>query len=185
MKIAIITPTISSRSEVLEECKKSVKNQIVNVSFEHFIGIDKLKLGCGAVRNAIEDSLLEEYDWLSFIDDDDLMLPGHLQTLVNACERRDIIYSDVETVGWEKSWTSRYFDLKDLQERNYIPVTVLIRRSVFKRAGGFRHVFAEDWDLWKRCAEFGARFQYVPKVTWLYRRIANSKSMLEYNQIVF
>ena len=183
MKIAVITPTIPSRSQLLIECQQSVRNQVTNIPILHSIGEDTEKIGCGQLRNKLISTLDPSYDWISFLDDDDLMLPNHLNLLSQQCETSDIIYSDCETINWDKTWITKPFNLYDLLQRNYIPVTVLMRRSMFEKVNGFAEVFAEDWDLWKRCGKIGARFTYVPQITWQYRRIGNS--MLTTGQISF
>ncbi len=170
-KIAVITPTIPRRSSLLEECRESVREQNVGVPFEHFVGEDTHGAGCATFRNGIVWGLASDFDWLAFLDDDDTMLPDHLRLLFAASENADIVYSDCETVGWKKSWESSPFNSGKLFIRNFIPVTVLMRRSLFDSLGGFRSVFAEDWDLWKRSWLADARFAFVPEVTWLYRRI--------------
>jgi glycosyltransferase involved in cell wall biosynthesis len=185
MKIAVITPTIENRKDLLEECMVSVQNQTINSHVNQFVKTDYYGRGCGTIRNELVNYIEPNFDWLAFLDDDDVMLPNHLELLANEADSADVIYSDVETVGWQKSWISRPFNLEEIKIRNYIPVTVLIRRSVFEQFGGFKRVFAEDWDLWKRLGSAGIRFSYVPKVTWQYRRIANRPSMLESNKISF
>ena len=173
MKIAVITPTIASRSSFLKECVQSVLNQTTNIPILHLVGEDINKVGCGIMRNQLVSFADPSYDWIAFLDDDDLMLPQHLELLSQHCDTADIIYSDCETIGWEKSWNTIPFNREIMQQRNYIPVTVLMRRSLFESMGGFAYIFAEDWDLWKRCSSF-ARFTFVPQVTWQYRRIGES-----------
>jgi glycosyltransferase involved in cell wall biosynthesis len=183
MKIAVITPTISSRSKLLSECKQSVRNQTTNIYIFHSYGEDTDRVGCGQMRNKLISQLDSSYDWIAFLDDDDVMLSNHLELLSQYCDTADIIYSDCETVGWFKSWETSAFNKDRLFQRNYIPVTVLMRRSTFESMNGFAHIFAEDWDLWKRCSIAGARFAFVPQVTWQYRRFG--ESMLTTGQITF
>jgi hypothetical protein len=183
MKIAVIIPTIASRAHLLAECHRSVLSQKTKIPFAHSYELDTNRIGCGQMRNKLVASLDPSYDWISFLDDDDVMLPNHLEALSSQCENADIIYSDCETVGWAKSWVTTPFDAEKLFQRNFIPVTVLMRRSLFEEAKGFAHVFAEDWDLWRRCYKMRARFAFVPRVTWQYRRIG--ESMLTTGQITF
>lgn len=178
MKIAVITPTLREREVLLAECKESVRQQDIKEPVEHYVGVDDDRLGCGITRNRLVAGLNSSFDWLAFLDDDDLFLPNHLRILSEARETADIIYSDCETVGWKKTWVTRAFDYQALLERNYISATVLMRREVFEKVGGFRRCFAEDWDLWKRCAQAGMRFCYIPQVTWLYRQVEGFNRML-------
>lgn len=42
--------------------------------------------------------------------------------------------------------------------------TALVRREIFERAGGYRDGGPEDYDLWMRLWEAGARFEKIPRV---------------------
>ena len=178
MKIAVITPTIIGRESLLTECIGSVKSQDTGGDFCHFIGVDYDGIGCGQTRNRIVAEVPSEFDWLAFLDDDDILLPHHLRMLSMVSDSSDIIYSDCRTEGWEKTWESGPLHLEKLWRRNYIPVTVFMRRRVFEAVHGFSKVFAEDWDLWKRLSIRGYRFTYVPEVTWVYRQVQGHSRML-------
>lgn len=171
MKIAVITPTLCDRSDLLEECKKSVRLQTAPFPVFHAVAIDTRRRGSGNMRNRIVYNLSPDYDWLAFVDDDDILLPDHLRLLAEASQNADIIYSETQTVGFSWPLVIGPFNRERLFRENFIPVTVLMRRSVFEKAGGFRNCWVEDHDLWKRCAELGARFAYVPQVTWQYRQL--------------
>jgi hypothetical protein len=57
-----------------------------------------------------------------------------------------------------------------LYEHGIFPLTVLARRQAVLGAGGFHADDKyEDWSLWNRMADQGARFVVVPKETWTYR----------------
>lgn len=184
MKIAVITSTLSERADLLQECRISVLNQTADCPIKHFVKIDENRAGSATVRNEVIKNLDASFDWLAFLDDDDLLLPDHFKILVDKAAFSDIIYSDCQTVGWDKTWVTKDFNLEEIKIRNYIPITALIRRSVFEKVGCFRSIFPDDWDLWKRCGEAKARFVYVPKVTWQYRRIANRQTMLTTGRII-
>jgi glycosyltransferase involved in cell wall biosynthesis len=171
MKIAVVTPTLPGRESLLNECRESVKNQVVSVPVFHAVGVDYNKEGSALTRNKIVKGLPSEYDWIAFLDDDDLFLPEHLQTLLNEAGDADVIYPSLQTVGF--TWANyfvRDFDPDRLRRENFIPVTVLMRRSLFDRVGGFKNCWVEDHDLWVRCLDAGARFKFVPKATWQYRQ---------------
>src|SRR3546814_8644512 len=58
------------------------------------------------------------------------------------------------------------FDPAALQANNFIPVTALVRTSLFVAVGGFPqplseawpHADCEDWGLWQRLLALGAKF---------------------------
>lgn len=176
-KIAVITPTVPSRSALLEECKASVKAQTWDGEVTHAIGIDETGEGAAATRNKIVQGLAPDISWIAFCDDDDKLHPEHLATLVNASGDADIIYSDCQAEGFTKTWQTRDFNYDEVKSANYIPVTVLMRRSVFDKIGGFdlNHYPGEDQWMFLNAASAGARFKYVPQVTWTYHKSAQHR----------
>jgi glycosyltransferase involved in cell wall biosynthesis len=164
--ITVLTPTLSDRYLMLEECKQSVQNQTLK-PFEHLIKMDTLRNGEAAMRNNLLQAAKTE--WVAFLDDDDLFLPYHLEMLWNARHEGDVIYSDCRVEGMEKHWQVKDFNLENIKEKNYISITVLARREALLITGGFRPVSYPDWDMWIRLGEKGIRFKFVPMVTWVYR----------------
>ena len=103
---------------------------------------------------------LAQGDWLAFCDDDDTWLPGRLERQWNV-ERDDValVFADALRSDGTREWTGRgpaegsVFD--QLLLDNWIPTsTVILRREVFRRVGGFETRFcpAEDYRLWLRVA---------------------------------
>jgi glycosyltransferase involved in cell wall biosynthesis len=177
--ITVITPTIEGREKLLEEAIQSVKNQTLPAV--HLFGLDYRHMGVAAMRNQLIDQARTE--WVAFLDDDDVMYPNHLEVLAKECEEADVVYSDCDLVTvrdgkveqyLDKPWKTRPFVLEEIKHRNYIPVTALVRRT-WMIAKPFRPVpTAADWDLWIQLGEAGARFKYVPEITWMYRRHAGN-----------
>ncbi len=117
-----------------------------------------------------------------FLDDDDWLLPGHLDKLVAALrERTDLVaaYSDVEAVSGARSDLQRTvhvfdsdFDPAALQLQNYLPIhAVLFRTEAVRSAPPVRFDTAlalfEDWDFWLQLAAKGP-FQRVHGVSAVY-----------------
>jgi hypothetical protein len=171
-KVAVITPTVLDRHLLLQECKDSVSAQTWGGSVYHAIGEDTKKEGAAITRNRIVRNVDSEYEWLAFVDDDDIIYPNHLSTLIEGSEDADIIYSDCEEEGFIKTWKTREFNYAEVKAENYIPVTVLMRRSVFDKIGGFPldHFPGEDQWMFLNAASAGAKFKYIPKTTWMYRK---------------
>jgi hypothetical protein len=170
-KVAVITPSLPSRKELLSECKESVLKQDWNGEIYHVVGVDKDGKGPSQVRNELISSLGPEYEWIAFVDDDDKLLPNHISTLVDNSSEADIVYSDCFEDGFTKTWRTRAFNYDAIKSDNYIPITVLMRREVFEKVGGFStEPPGEDQWLFLNAASAGARFKYVPKETWVYRK---------------
>lgn len=151
---------------MLGEAVASVLGQSL-LPYEYKVMTDQKHIGEAAMRNKLLEAASTE--WVAFLDDDDLMLPWHLEVLWNSRDGADIIHSDCLVEGLEKHWQPRPYNLEEIRKKNYISITVLAKRSTLLNAGGFRPVRYPDWDMWVRLGEAGARFAFVPKTTWIYR----------------
>lgn len=164
--VSVLTPTLGSRAELLTECRASVAAQTVRV--EHLVEVDSGREGPQAIRNRLATS--SGSDWLLPLDDDDLLDPDCVETLLAYAEGADVVYPFCRVEGRDdffivnKLWCERSLFLQP-----FIPVTALVRRDFFVMLGGYRNVPLEDYDFWKRAALHGGRFVCVPEVLWSYR----------------
>lgn len=125
-------------------------------------------------------------DYINFLDDDDLLYPCHVETMVQALEGRDAVaYAGWETVrtDWVSLEPLKYretakrmrflppFDKFSLWVSNFITIqSAMFHRSCYEQLGGFDpelNAF-EDWELWCRYSTRGD-FLFVPEVTSLVR----------------
>jgi hypothetical protein len=193
MSIAVLTPSLPGRDDMLAEAMESVRRQTLRPSV-HAIGIDYDLVGIGKMLNMLAAST--EAEWLARLDDDDLFLPNHLEVLASAAGEADVVYTwcevrarpangaspPVPAVLGPNGWIpNQDFDADLLRARNYIPATTLIRRSLWRELDGWRlpgwgvaetpnePEYAEDWEFWLRALDAGARFVCIPEVTWVYR----------------
>ena len=136
---------------------------------------------------------LAKGELVGFLDDDDLLLPDHIQVLVRhlcANSLADGAYScawEVPTevvslkplnyIEGQRRLFGENFALKDLWNYNYFPIqAVLFRAELFAKHGGLDEKLdcLEDWDLWLRyTAE--KNFIYVNQPTSLFRIPADDK----------
>lgn len=182
MNIAVVTPSLPARSKMLGEAIESVKSQTLQPKC-HLVAMG---LGRSIARNAMVDAAYFRLGctWLAFLDDDDLLLPNHLELLASAADSQtDLVYSRCEVqaeagVGhpdissWRRPWSP-----SDIMVANWIPVTVLMRASTFLDLGGFEPTTEprEDWDLWQRLAKIDGAVNCVDEVTWIYRFHGNGQ----------
>ena len=112
-------------------------------------------------------------EWLVFLDADDVLLPGGLESLLVEGERSkaDVVYGAVrenrgrgmeirfhEGAAGPPPWPARALFWKNLIPA---PGAVLVRRSLFDRVGGFsKDQPSDDRNFWLRCGVFGT-FQAV------------------------
>ena len=118
--------------------------------------------------------------WIAYLDDDDVFLPEHLDTLVSAVRRHGVraAYSDAArelrrvVAGEEVVLTTDVpysvdYEPDRLRHENFIPIiSVLHERSCLDEVGLFDTSFSalEDWELFLRLAAV-TDFVHVPQVT--------------------
>jgi GT2 family glycosyltransferase len=135
--------------------------------------------------------------YAGFLDDDDLLLPNHVETLVAVLEKRGDIaaaYGNALEVptrtvslrplvyeeGTARLFQGHPFSLAALWNYNYVSIqSVLFRRSLFERLGGLEEKLdcLEDWDLWLRYSA-ETDFAYADAVTSLFR-VPDNQEVLE------
>lgn len=137
--------------------------------------------GSAAIRTrALADV---ETEWVAFLDSDDELDADHLLMLVGQqrMTNADVVYPWFKVVGGEDPWPDwfgREFDAEALRRRDFmIPVTVLARTELVRAAGGFQADLSiappaqcDEWGLWLRMLDLGARFVHVPHRTWTWHR---------------
>jgi hypothetical protein len=163
--VTVITASLPSRSSVLADAVASVAAQTAPCA--HLIAVDASSTVAEA-RNRLVAAATTE--WVAFLDDDDLLDPDHLDTLLEHAGDADVVipYCRFDGPPLPEKFCNRPYDRRALRQHGIFPITVLARRQAVLDAGGFGGRW-EDWDLWNRMADAGARFVTVPKATWTYR----------------
>lgn len=198
--VTVCVPTIPARRDKLARAVRSVADQQVgtDVTVAVSVALDEVGDGAAVTRNRAWHEANTE--WVAFLDDDDELRPNH----VERCLRRaletdadlvypwfnihddagnDISHQDPLRAPVDGCYVSPYgidFDASlrhELMTRNnFIPVTVLVRRSLLEAVGGFPvpqteewpETCCEDWGLWRRLLNAGARFEHLPRRTWVW-----------------
>jgi LmbE family N-acetylglucosaminyl deacetylase/glycosyltransferase involved in cell wall biosynthesis len=123
--------------------------------------------------------------YINFLDDDDILYPDHVKTLVRCLETGGgkIAYTNVLSVHFEgpperpQSRTRQVlnhdiaFDLDRLLFQNYLPLMgVMFHRDILPKVGVFDTELDlfEDWDFWIRASRLFP-FHHIDKVTAEYR----------------
>lgn len=165
----MLTATLPSRSSLLDECAASVAAQTVPVT--HLVGVDEAREGPSAIRNRL--AAASDADWYLPLDDDDLLNPDCVETLLAASRDADVVvpWCRVQDHAPMEPWTpNRLFRPETMLTYNFVPVTALVRAQLWRDLGGMPDGQTEDWRFWKRAISEGARFRVVPEVLWTYRR---------------
>jgi len=130
--------------------------------------------------------------YIGFLDDDDLLLADHVETMVTELEchpgddlayaigiaARTLVTSSEPLAYRIISHEVQYaqpFSMPVLCHRNYIPIqAALFRRVLYDTHGGFDLGLEnlEDWNLWTRFATT-TNFRFVEKATSIYRAPAS------------
>lgn len=164
MGLTLVTVTQPKRRNLLLEMMATVAEQTVLpdahvIVWDHGDGFE------ASINRAVG---MVETDYYCLVDDDDLLMPDHVETL-KANLSADIVWTWVEVRGRDWNPNSGYVPGL-LQKHNYIPSNHAFRTELFCELGGYRKVASwADHDLLKRAEQVGATFLNVPKVTWVYR----------------
>jgi GT2 family glycosyltransferase len=144
-------------------------------------------LGAGGPRAIAVDASAGRL--LALLDVDDVWLPDHLAVMEAAHRDNPGGLVTANHVRWVPSGgIGRHpaaalvpVPAPDRQRlailaENFGFIGSLFSRELYERAGGFRPVPCEDWDLWIRMIHAGARVTMPEAVTVLYRQSAHSVS---------
>lgn len=164
----MLTATVPERDYLLEEAAKSVADQTVQPVVYH-IGVDENRLGAAVTYNKLVEQV--DTEWVTFLDDDDLLLPNHLEVLLANSEHQDIVYTRPRFDGWTgHPGYLKPYSPELLEKESIVPITAMLRTDLFREVGGFPDGWGYDWRMWLACSDVGARVNPVEEVTWVYRR---------------
>jgi len=194
-RILVVTPTLGE-SEFLDKTVQSVatqpleilhvlsvpaaKQHVLRARFPHtHVVPDNGKLGgiYGALNAALAVAgTTEGWDWFTYINDDDALLPGFGEALyrhLRSASPGSVIYGDVSlidesdrpvsliTVERNPAW------IPALLQEGISPLMqqgMLFRREVVEQLGAFDTTYrlCADLDFWLRAYAGGAAFRYYP-----------------------
>jgi glycosyltransferase involved in cell wall biosynthesis len=133
-------------------------------------------------------------EWIALLDADDVWTAGHLEAAAALIRSRsaEVIYSgavmfDSDTGREIEVSAPTTRELADFPRSLFNgvysiePSAVLLRRCLWEDVGGFDPTFsyAEDREMWIRCARTGAKFAYTGVNTCLRRRHSEPESQNE------
>lgn len=148
------------------------------------VAVDRDHEGEWTTRN--RTLAMADTEYVAFLDDDDELLPQHLDALMARASKGDVdlvypwfvwrdddnIHPNHEPVGF-----GRDFDAERLRGENFIPVTYLVRTELARFVGGFPAPGHDDcpgvmtdWGFLLRLLKTNARIVHVPERTWVWNR---------------
>lgn len=194
--VTLIIPTIPKRSAYLSRAVASAGRQTLPPDAV-VVPVDFSAAGAGPTRNI--GTAMASTEWLAFMDDDDELAYNHIEDLLDIAleTEADMVYPWFTPIGADKSalMTVQDGELVDPEGvpfgeeqrqllaagpegdgRNFIPITYLIRRSMFQDLGGFPatmseswpHPANEDWAFLIKLARSDARIVHLNSRTWFW-----------------
>jgi len=180
--VAGVATLAVARRHVLVSPETAV--QALKARFPHTLVVPEAANGGGmyAAINA-GSNVVVDWDWLTWINDDDCLRPGFgelWRRAQAAPAAADVWYGEVDYVGPEGGKLAampvcrRPADVPALLASGLAPFTqqgALISRDLWRRLGGMDASLriAGDFDFWIRAAASGARFRFVPGTVAAYR----------------
>jgi hypothetical protein len=192
-RVLVVTPTLGE-SEFLERTVASVAAQSMDV--RHVIAAPESKLpvmrmrfpgvqavadagrsgGIYGALNAALQGVNVDWDWFTYINDDDVLLPGFSRMFhrhVGTAGTEPVVYGTVELIDGndrrvsEITVESRPQWIPALLQSGISPLMqqgTLFRRDIVRRLVGFdtRYRLCADLDFWLRALVGGAKFRHFP-----------------------
>jgi len=177
---------------LIEDLQKNMRDV-----FFTYVALEKTHGRSGAANAGIEAA---KGEFASFLDDDDIYYPDHVEKLVDACLKNgvEISYSAVQSVyyQWTGSAYADFIKIKDfhlynfdfnrarLLFENYIPLNALLfsKRVLLENRFDENLEINEDWDLIIRLSQ-SYRFFHLADVTAEYRIFPKDESREAVDQI--
>lgn len=182
-KVACIIPTIPGREVLLERALASARAQTRPFD-EIIVEADPSRTGAADTRNrALERAARREADWVTFLDDDDELLPNHVEVCLkrigwedrtpNLLDERPVtlVYTYAEFIGsrdplatddgtgrWVKPLGVPFGPAQERHLRtkgNFIPVTHMVRLQAVLEVGGFPRQNEFDAPVSRDCEDYG------------------------------
>lgn len=137
---------------------------------------------------------IAKYSWIVRMDGDDICLSNRFQYLAQRIsEHTDIVGSNAIFFKDNKRLFISNMPLTNQQILNalykgktgFIHPTVMIRKSLLEKVGGYDINFkkGQDLNLWVRCIKFAKGFENI-EIPLLYYRVYEKKKYSEYERIV-
>lgn len=179
--VTVCIATIPIRAASLAETLASAMTQTI-LPDAIVVEYDHDHTGAAATKNRALGKVTTR--WVTFIDDDDTLMPEHIEVLLAGQHEHgaDVTYSmpycsnrpdGMDPIGRQ----GQPFDADELRRRSYIHGTSLIRAELFQSSGGFQlpnrpdvpgSESYDDWGGFLSLLDYGATFHHVPQFTFVW-----------------
>lgn len=172
-EVTFAIPSIPPRTSLLQRALGSIATQTVPVAGVA-IAFDHGREGAGPTRTRALRQVQTE--WVAFMDDDDELLPHHLEVLLCCADASgaDVIWPwfEVRGGGGDPIACNRGKQWDPLSPHTF-PITTLVRtelaqRFEFQAPLSGRGCAGEDFQYWVWLSDAGAKFVHVNEITWFW-----------------
>lgn len=175
--ITVVTPTIPPREFMLREAIASVAAQTMPCDL--IIQLDAEHQGAPMTRDRGLRAVVTP--WVAFLDDDDLLMPHHLERLIvhALATDADYVFSWFETLpnGLDPFPSSSHYEAPwDPENPRQTTITTLVRTELAQEVGflgdrtdtGDGMTAGEDWAFTLGCNRLG-KISHLVEKTWYWR----------------
>lgn len=130
----------------------------------------------GAWENRNNGAHMARTKWLAFLDDDDELLPHHLEFLIDFAETNsaDVVWGWFEVVGGTDPFPQHRGRQWDINDPHIFPITALINTQLMYDSGaafqgdpnGTGNWGVQDFPFWKALHDAGGTFLGSDVITW-------------------
>lgn len=187
--VGVAIPSIPPRSSMLRRALGSCTRQH-RMPDALSVVMDVDGHGAAHTRNLAWRAL--RTDWVAFLDDDDELLPHHLDALLAcACAHdADMVFPWFEVQGGTDPFEGTFGQPWDRDEPRQTTITCLWRREALERIDGFPQPgddvdhagnrCGEDYAAVLRLNDAGGRIVHLPERTWIWHHhLANTSGLPE------
>lgn len=175
--VTLVVPTIPPRASMLARAVRSAVEQTRPPEFI-FVVTDIEGEGAPATRTRGLEQVTTE--WTAFLDDDDELLPQHLEKLHDCALRTgaDMVFPWFVVHGGTDPFPQHFGRQWNRSDPHQTTITFLVRTELARKVGGFLdpedgtdslgNRAGEDFRFVCRLSEAGARIVHLPERTWIY-----------------
>jgi glycosyltransferase involved in cell wall biosynthesis len=149
------------------------------------ICVDHKKEGAAANRERGLQMVNTEYT--AFLDDDDELLPDHIETLLRVAKEgsADYTWAWFDVIGGTDPFPDHFDKQWDPDNPHQTTITTLVRTELAQQVGFLNqrgidppdgNTHGEDWSFTLGMSDIGAKMVHVPRRTWIWHHTDQNTS---------
>jgi glycosyltransferase involved in cell wall biosynthesis len=192
VSVTLVIPTIPPRADLLCRAVRSATEQ--TRPFDCITIVCDTE-GQGAPTTRTRGLQTVTTEWTAFLDDDDELLPQHLERLLQTAEDTgaDMVFPWFVVDGGTDPFPTHFGKQWDPAEPRQTTITFLVRTELAKQVGGFvdpgegtddlGNRAGEDFRFVCRLSDAGAKIVHLPERTWSWTHWAGNTSGQNWLQV--